>query len=88
MRTLVSVRRVQRHPLTRKTLRAVQKNVTLGIVPTGLNDIVFHHAQPTLDEVTHLFADQATVTVTATVLMLAFRTWSKHTRVSREDTRR
>jgi hypothetical protein len=80
VRTLVTVRRVQRHPLTRKTLKTVQRNVGLGIVPSGLNDLVFHHAQPTLDEMTHLFADHATVTLTASLLIFAYRSFSKRTK--------
>ena len=87
VRTMVTVRRVQRHPLTQKTLRTVQRQVTLGLVPSGLNDLVFHHARASVDEVTHLVADQATISVTAAALILVYR-WSKRIATSREDTAR
>jgi hypothetical protein len=83
VRTLVTVRRVQRHPLTQKTLRTVQRQVTLGLVPSGLNDLVFHHARASVDEMTHLVTDQATISATAAALVLVWR-WSKRIASSRE----
>lgn len=78
MRALVAVRRVQRHPLTHRTIKTVQKNVTFGIIPTGLNEFAFHNAQVTLDEAAHLITDQATIALTVSAFMFAYRSLSKH----------
>ena len=77
-RTLrVAVRKVQRHPLTQKTLRAtfkIQKHVvrgaTLGVLPSGINDLVFHHAQLSLDEAIHIVIDQASVSSMSAILAI------------------
>lgn len=75
VRTLVAVRKVQRHPLTQKTLRTgirLQKHIvrgaTLGVIPSGLNDVVFHHAQLSLDEAIHIVIDQASVSSMSAIL--------------------
>ena len=83
VRTLVAVRKVQRHPLTKKTLRAsvkihkhVVRGATLGVIPSGINDLVFHHAQLSLDEAIHIVIDQASVSSMSAILaiiLLAFR---------------
>ena len=77
VRTLVAVRRVQRHPLTQKTLRAtikIQKQVvrgaTLGVIPSGLNDVMFHHAQLNMDEALHLVIDQASISSMSAILAI------------------
>ena len=77
VRTLVAVRRVQRHPLTQKTLRTgirLQKHsvrgATLGVIPSGLNDVVFHHAQLSLDEAIHIVIDQASVSSMSAILAI------------------
>ena len=77
VRTLVAVRKVQRHPLTKKTLRAtlkIQKHVvrgaTLGVIPSGINDLVFHHAQLSLDEAIHIVIDQASVSSMSAILAI------------------
>jgi hypothetical protein len=77
-RALVVVRRVQRHPLTHRTLKTVQKNVTFGIIPTGLNDFAFHNAHVSFDEAAHLITDQTTIGLTVSALMFAYRSLSKH----------
>ena len=73
----MAVRRVQRHPLTQKTLRAtikIQKHVvrgaTLGVIPSGLNDVVFHHAQLNIDEAIHLVIDQASICSMSAILAI------------------
>ena len=83
VRTLVAVRKVQRHPLTQKTLRTgirLQKHIvrgaTLGVLPSGINDLVFHHAQLSLDEAIHIVIDQASVSSMSailTIILLAAR---------------
>ena len=77
VRTLVAVRRVQRHPLTQKTLRTgirLQKHIvrgaTLGVLPSGINDLVFHHAQLSLDEAIHIVIDQASVSSMSAILAI------------------
>ena len=77
VRTLVAVRKVQRHPLTKKTLRAsvkIQKHVvrgaTLGVIPSGINDLVFHHAQLSLDEAIHIVIDQASISSMSAILAI------------------
>ena len=79
----VAVRKVQRHPLTQKTLRAtfkIQKHVirsaTLGVIPSGINDLVFHHAQLDMSEAIHIVIDQASVSSMSailTIILLAAR---------------
>ena len=73
----VTFRRVQRHPLTQRTLRVgsrIQKHVvrgaTLGVIPSGLNDVVFHHAQFTVDEAIHLVIDQASISSMSAILAI------------------
>ena len=82
----VAVRKVQRHPLTQKTLRAtfkiqkhVIRNATLGVIPSGINDLMFHHAQLSLDEAIHIVIDQASVSSMSailTIILLASRSAS------------
>ena len=77
-RTLrVAVRKVQRHPLTKKTLRAtfkihkhVVRGATLGVIPSGINDLVFHHAQLNIDEAIHLVIDQASISSMSAILAI------------------
>jgi len=83
----VAVRKVQRHPLTQKTLRAsikiqkhVIRNATLGVIPSGINDLMFHHAQLSLDEAIHIVIDQASVSSMSailTIILLAARSVSE-----------
>jgi hypothetical protein len=77
VQTRITVRRVQRHPLTKKTLRTgsfikkqIIRGATLGVVPSGLNDVIFHHSQITMDEALHLIIDQATISSMAGIIAL------------------
>ena len=71
----VAVRRVQRHPVTRRTGRIIQKHVvrgvTLGLIPDALNDFAFHHAPVTVNEAVHILQDQVTVSSISAVIALA-----------------
>jgi len=65
----ITVRRVARHPITQKTIRSgallrkhVVRGATLGLVPSAVNDVVFHHAPFNIGEVLHLFQDTAAIT--------------------------
>lgn len=76
-RALVAVRRVQRHPLTQKTVRTgtrIQKKVIrsaiLSVIPSGIDDVVLHHAQFTIDEAIHLVVDQASISAMTGLLAL------------------
>lgn len=81
VRVRITVRRVARHPVIRRSMRSsalVQKhvirNATLGLVPDAVNDVAFHHAHADLSEVLHVFQDSATIsamTLVISVLTLA-----------------
>ena len=64
----ITVRRVQRHPITQRTFRSgnlikkhVVRGATLGLIPDALNDFAFHHAPVTIDEAVHIIQDQVTI---------------------------
>lgn len=64
----VTIRRVSRHPLTRKTIRSgsllrkhVVRSATLGLLPSTLNDVVIHHAPLSLGEILHVTQDTVVV---------------------------
>lgn len=74
----VTVRRVQRHPITKRTVRSttllkkhVVRGATLSLVPDALNDFAFHHAQVSLNEITHLLLDQVTISSMSAALAIA-----------------
>ena len=74
----VTVRRVQRHPITKRTMRSttllkkhVVRGVTLSLVPDALNDFAIHHAQVNLSEITHLVLDQVTISGMSAALAIA-----------------
>lgn len=74
----VTVRRVQRHPITKRTMRSttllkkhVVRGVTLSLVPDALNDFAFHHAQANLEEVIHILQDQVTISSLSAVMAIA-----------------
>lgn len=74
----VTVRRVQRHPITKRTIRSttllkkhVVRGATLGLVPDALNDFAFHHAQVNLNEFTHLVFDQVAISSMSAALAIA-----------------
>lgn len=74
----ISVRRVQRHPITQRTVRSttllkkhVVRGATLSLVPDALNDFAIHHAQVNLNEITHLVLDQVTISSMSAALAIA-----------------
>jgi hypothetical protein len=74
----VTVRRVQRHPITQRTVRSttllkkhVVRGATLSLIPDALNDFAIHHAQVNLAEVTHLVLDQVTISGMSAALAIA-----------------
>lgn len=73
----ITVRRVSRHPVIRRGLRStdllkkhVVRGATLGLVPTTVNDVAFHHARIDVGEVLHVVQDTATIS-TMTLMMAA-----------------
>ena len=78
MTVRVTVRRVQRHPITQRTVRSttllkkhVVRGATLSLIPDALNDFAIHHAQVNLAEVTHLVLDQVTISGMSAALAIA-----------------
>ena len=78
MTVRVTVRRVQRHPITKRTVRSttllkkhVVRGVTLSLVPDALNDFAIHHAQVNLSEITHLVLDQVTISGMSAAMAIA-----------------
>jgi hypothetical protein len=74
----ISVRRVQRHPITQRTVRSttllkkhVVRGATLSLIPDALNDFAFHHAQVDFNEAVHLVLDQAAISSMSAALAIA-----------------
>ena len=71
VRTQIAVRRVQRHPVTKRAARHLTRHVvqgtTIGLVPSTLNDVVFHHASLNLDELIHATQDTLVVSVISAI---------------------
>ena len=64
----MTVRRVVRHPIARRTIRSgsllrkhVVRGATLGVLPSTVNDVVFHHAPLNIGEIIHVTQDTVTV---------------------------
>jgi hypothetical protein len=72
LRVQVTLRKVQRHPVSLR----IQRGVTFGVIPSGLNDIVFHHAPLTTDEVMHVILDQVSTSSMVAIALLAARSLS------------
>ena len=74
----ITVRRVQRHPITQKTFRSgnlikkhVVRGATLGLIPDALNDFAFHHAPVTVNEAVHILQDQVTISSLSAMMAIA-----------------
>lgn len=68
-RICVHVRRVIRSPVVQRTIRSgsllkrhVVRGATIGLVPSTINDVAFHHAQLDITEVIHVTQDAVTLT--------------------------
>ena len=68
VQTRIVVRRVQRHPLTRRVERHVVKATAVGLVPGAINDVLIHHAPIDLGEFIHVTQDSLAVSVLAFAL--------------------
>lgn len=68
-RVCVQVRKVARRSLRSERLirRHVVRGVTIGLVPSTINDVVFHHAQLNLNEIVHVTQDTLTITTLNTL---------------------
>jgi hypothetical protein len=70
----VTVRRITRHPLARKTAmlrKHVVRSATFGILPSALNDVVVHHAPLNLGEIIHATQDTVAVAGINALIILA-----------------
>jgi hypothetical protein len=67
IQTQIAIRRVQRHPVTKKTIRRIEKHVVrgtaIGLFPSALNDILIHHAPIDFGEFIHVTQDTLAVTI-------------------------
>lgn len=68
-RICVHIRRVIRSPVVQRTMRSgallrrhVVRGATIGLVPSTINDVAFHHAQLDMAEVIHVTQDTLTLT--------------------------
>jgi hypothetical protein len=75
----VTIRRVVRHPLTKKTLRSgtflrkhVVRSATLSLLPSTVNDVWVHHAPLNFSEILHVTQD--TVTISGLTAFMAVAT--------------
>lgn len=76
LRARVAFRKIQRHPIARSTNRIqryIVRGATFGVVPTGLNDVIFHHASLSIDEAMHVIIDQASISLLTVAVFLASR---------------
>jgi methyl coenzyme M reductase subunit C len=73
VQTQIAFRRVQRHPVTKKTIRHIEKHVVkgtaIGLVPSAINDVIIHHAPIDFYELIHATQD----TFAINLLNLAIR---------------
>ena len=74
----VTIRRVVRHPLTKKTMRSglllrkhMVRGATLGLLPSTVNDVVVHHAPLNFGEIMHVTQDTVTIAGINAVMALA-----------------
>jgi hypothetical protein len=78
-RTCITVRRVGRHPVIQRSMRSgtllkkhVVRATTLSMIPSTVNDVVFHHAQFGIEEVIHSATDSVTIgTMNALVALIS-----------------
>lgn len=75
-RTCITVRKAVRPVIYRTTRsrallqRHLVRGATLGIVPSTINDVAFHHAQLNLGEILHVTQDTVTITTIDTFAAL------------------
>jgi hypothetical protein len=74
----VTIRRVVRHPLTKKTMRSgtllrkhMVRSATLSLLPSTVNDVVVHHAQLNFGEILHVTQDTMTIAGINAVMAVA-----------------
>jgi hypothetical protein len=77
VQTQIAFRRVQRHPVTKKTIRRIEKHVVkgtaIGLVPSALNDVLIHHAPIDFGELVHVTQDTLAVTILNLVLQIGYK---------------
>ena len=78
-RTCITVRRAGRHPVIQRSMRSgtllkkhVVRATTLSMIPSTVNDVIFHHAQFGIEEVMHSASDSLTIgTMNALVALIS-----------------
>ena len=78
-RTCITVRRAGRHPVIQRSVRSgvlLRKHViratTLSMVPSTVNDVIFHHAHLDVNEVLHTASDSVSIgTMNAIVALIS-----------------
>jgi len=77
VQTQIALRRVQRHPVTKKAIRRIEKHVVkgtaIGLVPSALNDVLIHHAPIDLGELVHVTQDTLAVTILNLALQIGYK---------------
>jgi methyl coenzyme M reductase subunit C len=77
VRTQIAIRRVQRHPVTKKTIRRIEKHVVkgtaIGLVPSAINDIMIHHAPIDFGEFIHVTQDTFAVNILNLAIAICYR---------------
>jgi methyl coenzyme M reductase subunit C len=77
VRTQIAIRRVQRHPVTKKTIRRIEKHVVkgtaIGLVPSAINDIVIHHAPIDFSELVHATQDTIAINLLNFAIAICYR---------------
>ena len=77
VRTQIALRRVQRHPVTKKTIRRIEKHVVkgtaIGLVPSAINDIVIHHAPIDIGELIHATQDTIAINLLNLAIAICYR---------------
>lgn len=68
-RICVQVRKVARRTIRSEQLlrRHFVRGAAIGIVPSTINDVAFHHAQLNLGEIIHVTQDTVTITTLNTL---------------------
>lgn len=79
-RTCVQVRRIGRTEVVQTTLRKTKhlkkfivRSVVFGVLPSAVNDVVFHHASLSVDEAFHVTEDTVRTSLLNAVLILALQ---------------
>jgi hypothetical protein len=75
VRTCVTVRKIQKHPLYKKTLRTgsiigkhAVRGATISLLPDAINDFGIHHAPVNTSELVHVVSDHISISTMSFIL--------------------